>query len=80
MNNQNWQEIMEKLSNAWVTSPMGSFSEMLPNEPIKPTWKTKLASVLYHTVYFITYYPLRWAYLTWDAIEDAFNDAWERWD
>lgn len=78
MNKEGWQEVMEKLSNAWMTSPVGSFSEILPSEPIKPTWKDKLTTALYNTVYFIAYYPLRWIYITWDAIRDAFNDAWER--
>jgi len=78
--NDEWQKAIERLTVTWMESPFGSFSEMLPVEPIKPTWKTKLANTLYHTVYVTAYYPLRWTYLTWDAIKEAFNDAWERWD
>jgi hypothetical protein len=77
MNEIDWQAVREGFSRATVV--MRSFSEAII-EPVEPTWKDKLATILYNTVYFIAYHPLRWAYLIWDATEDAFNDAWERWD
>ena len=53
-----------------------AFLETLP----EPTWKDKLAKVFYTCIFNIAYYPLRWAYIAWDAIDDAFYIAWERED
>lgn len=75
MNDDSWQDSIERLTIHYFGTPEGCYTEKLPLEPYKPN---KLTIVFYRTIYFVSYYPLRLVYLTWDAIEDAFNDAWER--
>lgn len=68
-----WTEAMRRLTEDWLTSPVGSFLEI---EPRPLTWKRRFALIPYWIGYYLSY-PILWlAYQIWDGIEDAYLNIW----
>lgn len=76
----NWQEEINKITEAWATSPIGSFCEVVNGnlQPKPLTLKQKISLIPYYLGYYLSYPFLRLVYKVREGIQDACEDTWEK--
>lgn len=70
---------MSDISEAWITSPIGSYFEVVNGElkPRPPTWKERIADIPYNVAYYVSY-PFIWLLRElWHGLRDAWETIFD---